>query len=713
MTRAAGWLLTAVLLGSPAVAAPAARPAAAVRADFPTRILPLLTKAGCNSGTCHGAAIGQGGLRLSLLGYDPEADHAAIARELGGRRLQLAAAEESLLLRKASGNLPHGGGVRLAKETGAYRQLRDWISAGAPYGEEPRRITTLEVNPKELLLPAPGGRQALRVVARFSDGSQEEVTPLALYSADDEAVASVDDAGIVTVTGHGLSPVLVRYLGLVAAVRAGSPYSDRPSSEPFPAARGPVDPAVFSELRRLRLPLSPRSADDEFLRRLYLDLLGVLPTPEEVRAFLQDRSAGKRERTIEALLARPEFTDYWTLQWAELLRIDSKRLGAGPASAYHRWLRTQIEQNRPLSEVVRELLTAAGDAGEHGPVNFYRAATDPRDLSEIASRSLLGVRLECARCHNHPFDRWTQDDYYGFAAFFARVRFNGSQLVDLDRGELEHPKTGEPVAPRLLGEVEAVSVAERRPALAQWLLSGGNERLARNLANRVWKRLLGRGIVEPVDDLRVSNPPTNPALLEALTRELTTSGYDLRRLVRTIVSSRTYQSSSRAVAGNERDDRFFSHALVRPLPPEVLADGIAQATGVPEEYAGYPAGTRAVQLVDGRVPSETLDALGRCRRETGCEPGALQGGLRSALHLINGDGINARVASGIAARLLQEGRPDREIVEELYLRTLCRFPEERERAHWADLLARAPARRERVEDLLWALLSSREFAFNH
>ncbi len=723
MMRVCGWIVAATLCGTPALASLALvakaravpKPQATAPIDFPTGVLPLLTKAGCNSGTCHGAAIGQGGFRLSLLGYDPESDHAAISRELGGRRLQLNAPTESLLLRKASGITPHGGGSRIAAASAAHGKIQAWISAGAPYGTVSRSLSALEITPRELLLPALGRRQNLKVVARFSDGSREDVTPLALFSSDDDAVASVDPTGVVTVRGRGLTPVMVRYLGEVAAVRAGAPFADQPLKASLPAASGPVDAAVFPELARLRLPLSPLSEDDEFLRRVYLDLLGVLPTPEEVRAFLADTDQAKRTALIDRLLTRPEFTDYWTLHWAELLRIDSKRLGPGAAQAYHSWLRSQVARNTPLHEMARSLLTASGDAAVVGPVNFYRSASDPRDLSEVASRTLLGVRVECARCHNHPFDRWTQNDYYGFAALFARVRFEGTRLVDAAQGELEHPKSGLTVAPKPLGVsvTTATTLQDRRAVLAGWLLADGNRLLARNLANRIWKKLMGRGLVEPVDDLRASNPPSNPALLHALTEELAAGGYDLRKLVRTIVSSRTYQSTSRSVPGNKPDDRFSSHSLVRPLPAQVLADAISQATGVPDQYAGQAPGTRAVQLLDGRVPSETLDALGRCLREGPCDPAGLQGGLPAALHLINGEGINAKLSSGVAERLTREGLSDRAMVEELFLRTLSRFPDERERSECEKLLASSPARRERIQDLFWALLNSREFAFNH
>jgi hypothetical protein len=684
--------------------------------DFTTWVLPVLTKAGCNTGACHGAAIGQGGFRLSLLGYDPQADYESITREFEGRRINLAAPEESLLLRKPTMLAPHGGGLRFTKGSPSYKALRSWLAAGAPFGSGGIRVTRLEVTPADLLLPAPGRSQQLRVTAVLSNGKREDVTALALYTSNDEARAAVTPSGRITLRERGLATLMVRYLGQVAAVRIGVPYGPASSAGPPVPPNNFIDTKVFAELRRLGIPPSPLSDDSEFLRRVTLDVIGTLPTPEEVRAFLREPpSARKRQKAIDRLLRRPEFTDFWTLKLADMLLIDSKRLGDEPARAYHDWLREQVAQNTPLDQVVKTLLTAEGDVARNGPANFYRTASDPRDMAEFVSRTFLGVRVQCARCHHHPFDRWSQDDYHAFAALFARVGYDGTRVAVKDRGEVEHPKTGKPVLPRLLGGAGLPAAPlDRRAALSEWVTSAQNPFFAPAVANRVWKHLMGRGIVEPVDDVRATNPPSNPALLRALAAEFTRSGYDLRHLVRTIGSSRTYQLTSRTTGINRQDDRFFSHATLKPLPAHVLADAVAQATGVPDEFADAPPGTRAIQLADARAASYTLDVFGRCPRATGCEdPTQFGGGLSQALHLINGAVINAKLRSGVVERLLADSRSDREIVEELYLRTLSRFPAASERAHWERTLKAAAKRKETAEDLLWALLNAREFAFNH
>jgi len=659
--------------------------------------------------------VGRGGFRLSLFGYDAESDYERITRELGGRRVHLGEPDASLILRKAGGQLPHGGGVRLPKSGPLYAAVRTWIAAGAPYGESARAVNRLEVTPEEALLAAKGRMQQVRVTARFSDGSSEDVTALALYTSQDDGVATVDAEGMATVLRPGLATIMVRYLGQVAAARVGMPFAAAAPAA-APASSNVIDAQVFPALQRLRLTPSPPSDDNEFLRRVYLDVIGTLPTAAEARSFLSDRDPAKRTKLIDELLARPEFVDYWTLKWADLLLINSKRLGAEPAAAYHHWLRAQVAANTPFDRVATTLIETGGDFRQDAPANFVRIASDPRDVAEFASRSLLGIRVECARCHNHPFDRWTQNDYYGFAAFFARTRAEGTRVVTLAQGEVDHPKTGRPVPPRALGAhaVAMPPAGDRRRSLAQWLKTDGAPMLARATANRVWKHLMGRGIIEPVDDVRVSNPPSNPALLDALTQELLRSGYDLRKLVRTIATSRTYQLASRPNDVNRADRQFFSHAYLKPLPAQVLADAVAQATGVPNDYPGLPTGTRAIQLVDSLIPSEALDVFGRCRREASCETDAQPGGgLSQALHLINGATLNDKLASGIVAKLVRDGATNGDAVDELYLRTLSRLPEPRERDHWSKSLAASTNRTESLEDLLWSLLNAREFAFNH
>lgn len=692
------------------------------RLDFPTRVLPILTKAGCNAGACHGAATGQGAFRLSLLGYDPESDHQTITREFSGRRIDLSSPRDSLLLRKATRDVRHKGGMRIEDDSADHRTLADWIAAGAAYtslGVPPDlRVTGVEVHPADALLAGPGKSARLKVTATLSDGTREDVTAHALYSSNDDATAEVAPDGLVTVRRRGATSVMVRYGGQVAAVRVASPLRDQElDPAAFAGALAPrnfIDEKVWAELRRLRVPPSPPCDDAEFFRRASLDLTGRLPSPQRVRQFLKESSTQeKRDRVIGELLAGDAFADLWTLRLADLLLIDSKRLGEAPTRVYHTWLRQEVARNTPFDKLARDLLTAEGDASRVGPANLHRLTEDPRDMGEFVSGAFLGVQIACARCHAHPFAAWTQDDYYGFAAFFARTQREGVRVFIADRGEVQHPKTGKDVAPRVLAGAPAAPDGDRRAALAAWVTAPRNPHFARAAVNRVWRHLVGRGIVEPVDDLRVTNPPANPALLDALAADFVAGGYDLRRLIRTIVESRTYQLSSRSTPDNRLDDRLFSRAYPKPLPAQVLADAVAQVTGVPDDYPGHPPGTRAVQLPDARTASYTLDVLGRCPRDGNCAAQPRGGGLSQALHLINGPAINSKLRGGVIDSLLHGDLTDAEIVEELYLRTLSRFPDEREQAYCVKAFASANDTRQAAEDLLWALLNSREFVYNH
>jgi hypothetical protein len=684
--------------------------------DFPTRVLPILTKAGCNAGACHGAGIGQAGFKLSLLGYDPHADHDTLTRELSGRRIDLASPADSLILRKATRSIRHKGGHRLDVDSDDYRTLIAWIEGGAAYGPADLRVRRIDVSPSDVLLGGPGQSVRLKVTATLSDGTRHDVTGHALYDSNDEGVVEADADGRLTVVRRGPTAVMVRYGGQVAAVRVAAPFRDAEVPGTALTSHSFIDDKVFAELRRLRVSPSPVSGDAEFLRRVYLDVIGRLPTVAQSRAFLADNDAGKRLRVIDELVRGDDFTDVWTLRLADLLLIDSKRLGAAQARAYHSWLRRRVAQNVPLDRLVRDLMTTVGDAATEGPANFHRLTQDPRDMGEYVGGALLGVRIACARCHAHPFDAWTQDDYYGFAAYFARTMQEGGRVILSDRGEVQHPKTQKNVAPKPLGAAPpALGDVNRLASLAQWTTSPSNPYFARNMVNRVWRHLLGRGIVEPVDDVRVTNPPSNPALLDALAADFIASGHDLRHLVRTIVASATYQLSSRPTDDNRLDDHLFSHAYPRPLAAQVLADAIAQATGVADAFPDYPPGTRAVQLIDARTPSEALDVLGRCTRDLSCETQSRGGGgISQALHLMNGLTINPKLRGGLVDQVIREKLSDRQAIEELFLRTLCRVPSGQELTFCERSLSdAAAAKREAIEDLLWTLLNSREFVYNH
>jgi hypothetical protein len=685
--------------------------------SFQTRVLSIFTKAGCNAGACHGAAIGQGGFKLSLLGYDPEWDFDAITRQFAARRLDFASPSQSLILKKATHSIHHKGGERIEKDSPDYRTLLEWIAGGAPYGQKDLHVTAVQVSPNDVLADAPGQKVQLTVTATLSDGSVQNVTSHALYTANDDSIASIGDEGAIEILRRGATAVMVRYAGQVAAVRVATPLHDAPIGPHSFPPQNFIDTHVWDELSRMRVPPSALCDDDEFLRRVYLDLIGRLPSEGEVRNFLASPSTpASRQTVINRLLNRSEYSDLCALRLSDMLMIDSKRLGEEPARAYHAWLRDQIAQNVPFDRMVKTLLTSHGDFSQSPPANFYRLARDPRDTGEFVSATFLGAQIACARCHAHPFAAWTQADFYSFAALFSDLRQTGSQISGGGPDELTDPKTGSQVVPRLLGTREPVATkSDRRVALADWLTSPQNPYFARAIVNRVWRHLVGPGIVEPVDDLRVTNPPSNPGLLDALAADFVASGFDLRHLVRTIVESRTYQLSSHTTEANQDDQGLFSHAFLKPLPAQVLADAIADATDVPDTYPGYPSGTRAVQLVDSRTPSYSLDVLGRCTRDLACDGRPRAGGMSKALHLINGSTINDKLHGGIVDHLLAaHSSPDQKI-DELYLRTMSRFPNKAEREFCVTQFARAkdsdkPAV---IQDLLWALLNSREFAYNH
>ncbi len=680
---------------------------------FRTDVLPVLTRAGCNAGACHGAASGHGGLRLSLFGYDPDADFERITREFGGRRIDQAHPEDSLMLRKPSETeVAHEGGLKLRDDSAGYALLRDWISAGAPAGPPDLHVASISVEPPDLLLENPGESRQLRVTATLSDGSQRDVSSLSLFTANDDAVAEVSKKGVLTLTGRGVASIMVRYSGQVTAVRVAAPL-DGPgvAASAFPVANF-IDEPIRAEFVRLRVSPAPLCDDAVFLRRAWLDLAGRLPDEATTREFLTaPASPDKRIRVIDGLLASDDFVDFWTMKLADLFLLGGQ---APVAKAWHGWLREQVAGNVPFDRVARELITASGDPSRNGPAGFMLLASDPRDLSEHVGRIFLGSQIACARCHAHPTDRWTQEDYHRFAAFFARLTRDGGKVVAGDRGEVEHPKTGHPLEPKALGGPEIVipENSDRRLALADWMTDAKNPFFARTFVNRVWKHLLGRGLVEPVDDLRPTNPATHPALLDALAADFTDHGYDMRRLIRLIVSSRTWQLASQGGSTDPAAARLFSRAQLKPLPAAVFADAVAQVTGVQDVFVSYPTGTRAVQLVSPTTPSPALDVLGRCERKRACDSSSVSGGgLAQALHLINGSTINDKLRAGLAAEL--PALTNHEIIVSLYLRAFSRFPTPQEIGAWDAELPSGEERADAVADLIWTVLNSREFAANH
>jgi hypothetical protein len=714
--------------------------AAAEDVSFRNDVMAVLSKGGCNAGACHGNQNGKGGFKLSLRGEDPAADFASLTRDTLSRRTDPQRPAESLVLLKAIASVPHEGGKRFGMDAPEYDILRRWIAAGtAPDGPDAPRLRSLEVTPGEAFLVEPIDRVRLRVRATFGDGSTRDVTRLAVYEPSSPTTAMGTD-GEARRQAFGETAVLVRYLDRQATARLawvpehrGFVWRDVPEAN-F------IDKHVFAKLRALRMQPSDLCSDGVFLRRVYLDTLGVLPTADEARAFLADRDPDKRRRLIDRLLDRPEFADFWALKWSDLLRNEEKVLDRKGVAVFHEWIRQAIADGKPLNEFARDLIAARGSTYEEPAANFYRALRDPQARGEAVAQVFLGLRLQCAKCHNHPFDRWTQDDYYGLAAFFPRVQyrivenqrsdkfdsheFNGEQVVWLAReGEVKHPRTGEVVRPHLPGSSQEIDgVGDRLRALADWVARPDNPFFARAQVNRVWYHLMGRGLVDPNDDFRASNPPVNGPLLDALAADFIAHHFDLRHLVRTILNSRTYQLSAVPNETNRDDETNFSHALVRGLQAEQLLDALSQVTGAPVKFTGQPAGTRAGELpgvlsVRERraAPSEGerfLRTFGKPERSLTCECERSEDTtLGQAFQMMSGELLQRMLSEpdNRLGRLLKSGRTDRAIVEELYLAALCRPPSQKERTAEEALLARAKDRRAALEDLAWGLLNAKEF----
>jgi hypothetical protein len=697
--------------------------------SFAHQVLPVLTRAGCNSGACHGTPSGKNGFRLSLRGYLPSLDAATLVREAQARRIDCLDPEASLLLRKAAGRVPHEGGCRLAVSGTGYALLRAWIGQGASVdaGTAPA-LVRLEVQPAFRILDEPAVSQQMRVLARFADGSERDVTHLARYTTNAPEQATVTADGWVERRQPGEVAVTVEYLGRMTTARllfrAGRPDFVWPS----PPEHGFIDHQVFTKLRTLQIEPAPLCGDGDFIRRIYLDVLGKLPTPDQTRRFLAERSPDKRERLIDAVLQRPEFASWWAMKWSDRLGCNQRFVGKIGAHKYHAWIRAAMLDNVPEDVFVREILTARGGNYSHPAAGFFRRLRTPPDRAEEVAQLFLGVRLQCARCHNHPGERWTQDDYYGMAAFFARIRYRDGPFFlhlydkeetvhDARNGEVTHPRTRQVVPPRFLGGAvpPLAPGADRREALARWLTSPDNPYFARAAVNRIWYHLFGRGIVDPVDDFRGSNPPSNEALLDALAADFVRCGFDRKHLIRTILCSRTYQLAAQPADGD--DGRYFSHARVRLLQAEQLLDALRAATGAEEKFPGFPAGTSAVDLPDGELRHPFLEAFGRPARALACEcERGTETSLRQALHLVGGRTVSALVCSegGRIPRLLAAGKSNADILDELYLAALCRLPDaEERRLLLAKVPADGPGRRRVLEDVLWALLNHREFLFQH
>ena len=682
--------------------------------DFDTQIMPVLTKAGCNAGACHGAAAGRGGFHISLYGSDPAADFAAITQQWEGRRINLSHPERSLFLRKPTADMDHGGDERFSPGSDSADLILRWISGGAERVRE-RTLTSVTVKPSQATASNVGDTITVSVSAAFDDQSAVDVTQWSVIRPEDPASLEVTDEGQVTVKRRGSHLLLVRYLDRILPVSIVLPYQD--SSPAIDSADdNPIDHHVISQLNRLGLSPSSQADDATFVRRITLDLTGRLPAPEAAETFVASTAKDKRAALIDDLLSSEDFVDYWTFEFAKLLRLRPIGNDRKAAEVFHAWVREQLEQNRPFDEIARQLLSATGDSHEIGPASFHRVVGGPREQAEFVSELFMGVRLRCANCHDHPLDRWTQDDYHGLSAIFARLQ-RGKVVSVGERGEVSHPKTQEAAVPRLPGTRFVSAEDDARPTFADWLTSSDNSYFARAIVNRLWRQLMGRGLVEPVDDLRATNPGTHPELLDWLAADFIDHGYDLRHTIRLIATSAAYQRSSQPSAENQIDDRFYSHYLSEPLEPEVLADAVADVTGVAFQYGDEPAGTRAISLLDPKAPSTSLDLLGRCGREEGCETaGSAAGGVAVKLHLLNGPFLNDAIAADEGRlRQVMEDHSPAAIVHSFYLRALSRPQTGDEQQFWAESFAdlSESEQLEVAEDFLWSLLTSREFTTNH
>ncbi|MFM7539201.1 MAG: DUF1549 domain-containing protein [Planctomycetota bacterium] len=716
-------------------------PAMPAGPSFTNEVMPILTRQGCNQGACHGKGAGQNGFRLSLRGYAHEQDIISITREYNGRRIDRNFPARSLLLTKASGSATHEGGRVFSPESREHATLMEWIKAGSPGPEadEPR-ISKLEVTPQDRILKV-GDRIHLKATATFTDGGKRDVTWLTRFDANEPAIAEVTPAGEVLAKRNGAASVRAAFLTEVAVASFTIPHESAVDPSKFQARNNFIDDHVFPRLKDLRIEPSEKAGDAEFLRRIFLDLTGTLPTPAEVRSFLADNDPAKRDKLIDSLIGRPEFVDYWTLFLGDLMQNRKERdhdvRGVKGVRQFHEWLRAQVAANRPWDALARDVLTATGKTTDAPAIGYFIVTVgefreqEKSEVAESVAQAFLGTRIGCARCHNHPLERYTQDDFYHFSAFFSRVKLDRKNpkeaptalaVAPRDANDrrppgVSQPRTRQYLQPRPLdrSEVKVAPGADPRVSLVEWMTNPANEHFAAAMSNRVWKHFMGVGLVEPVDDLRATNPPSNPGLFKALAGEFAGHGHDLRHLIRVIVKSRAYQLTSATLPGNQAETRFYSHYHARRLPAEVLLDAICQATGVPERFDGYPEGVRALQVPDPGVNSAFLRMFGRSERVTACtceRSGEVT--MPQLLHLRNGERMIEKLASpgGVLGRLLAGEKDDDRVIDELFLRTLSRLPESAEKMAVRKALEAGDPRADVFRDLFWALLNAKSFAFN-
>ncbi len=694
--------------------------------SFRNHVMPVLTKLGCNQGACHGAAAGKNGFKLTLRGYDPELDYQVLTRQSLGRRINKIEPAKSLLLLKATMAIGHGGGKRMDVDSLEYRVLSEWIAAGiAAPSETDTRIKSIEVTTND----AANNEVQLRVKAAYDDGHSEDVTRWVKYAVADASVATVDEAGKVKLIGHGETAVTAQYQSAVAFTRVANAFPNKIAPETF--ASSPklnyVDELVIKKLQTLNIAPSGQANDSEFIRRAFLDAAGILPTAQEVNDFLNDSSPDKRSKLINTLLDREEYVDYWTNKWDDLLLVSTLKINNNAMWSFHNWIRRSIQTNKPWDKFVREIITASGNTLENGAANYFVIHKEPTDLNENLSQAFLGMSITCARCHNHPLEKWTQKQYFEMANLFGRVALkNGVRAGDVSvytspTGEVVLPRLNKPLPPRPLdGDAISFEGQDRREHLANWLTSPTNPYFARSLVNRVWKNFMGRGLVEAVDDMRATNPPSNEELLAALTKDFTDHKFDMKHLMRTIMNSAAYQRASDANATNAKDDKYYSKYVVKRLPAEVMLDALSQVTNVPTMFPDFAPGTRAIQLPDSRINQYFLKVFGKPPRVATCEcERSSEPTVQQALHIINGETLNQklRAPGGFVDNVVKLGLPDTMLIEHLYLSAFARKPSDKEVANLVAALKTnrtdGMARRQAVEDVVWAVLTSKEFLFNH
>ncbi len=696
--------------------------------SFAKDVMPVLTRSGCNTGSCHGAARGKDGFRLSLFGFDPQGDYQRITREIGVRRINLAVPSESLFLKKATGAVPHTGGKLFDVESDYYATLLRWLEAGAvndPADSPPPAVTSVAIYPPQAVLEGEAAMQRMVAVATYADGTTRDLSRLAAFSTNNSPVASIEQDGVVTAGSRGEAFVMARFDTHTVGSQILTLPADLKYTPPAPEPGNYVDQLVDKKLQQLRLVPSGPCTDAEFIRRLTIDITGLLPTEEEVLRFTADPAPDKREALVDQLLERKEFSEIWALKFAQLLMIKSSNVvSKKSALLYASWLTDQFARNVPINEMVHDLLTSTGGTFGEPATNFYEIERDTLKTSENVAQVFMGIRTQCTQCHNHPFDRWTMNDYYGLAAFFAQVGRKQAEdyrekiVFNQFSGETKHPVTGKTVAPKFLGGIEPDTKGkDRREVLADWLVSPENPFFAPSIANRVWAHYMGVGIIDQVDDIRVSNPPTNPELLAKLGEKLIEYDYDFRKLVRDICVSRAYSRSSLANESNAHDTRNYAHAVIRRIPAESLLDCLCQVTNSPDKFSGLPLGSRAVQIADGAVSNYFLNTFGRSPRLTVCDCEATTSpSLSQALHLLNGESVhNKIVRSKVISKWLGEEKltPD-QVLDRIYIRSLARMPDDTERTATHEMLAAEGANANQVlEDVFWAVLNGREFVFNH